>query len=77
MAVHMHGNVLHAHQVSCSLSLAHLFQSYARTEIGLHWLVGVLEFVDKARVPIMIHSRSKDSSTSECTTACLVRSKKG
>ena len=37
MATHMHGNALHAHQVTCSLALAHLFQSYTRTEIGLHW----------------------------------------
>lgn len=34
-------------------------------------------FVDKACMPIMFYSHSKDSSTSECTPACLVRSKKG
>ena len=31
-------------KVSCGLALAHLFQSYARAEIGLHWYVDVVEF---------------------------------
>ena len=33
----IHTCSVHTHQVSCGLALAHLIQSYARSEIGDHW----------------------------------------